>query len=127
MAGEQAPTAQFCMPRLALRLWARAPSPLPTISRAAMRRRSVRAESQLRSPCVSMSKRLSDSAAKDLRLIGVFSYRTTLNARETTVDEQEQDNLLNACHKRCAERTLVVLEKNGGIFIKLGQHLVRTT
>lgn len=32
--------------------------------------------------------------------------------------------MLKACHKRCAERTLKVLEKNGGIFIKLGQHLV---
>ncbi|KAM0429343.1 hypothetical protein ACHAPT_006558 [Fusarium lateritium] len=53
----------------------------------------------------------------------INDYRTTLNARETTIDKQEQDNLLNACHKRCAERTLVVLEKNGGIFIKLGQHL----
>ena len=31
--------------------------------------------------------------------------------------------MLKACHKRCAERTLVVLEKNGSIFIKLGQHL----
>ena len=28
-----------------------------------------------------------------------------------------------ACHKRCAERTLKVLEQNGSIFIKLGQHL----
>lgn len=35
--------------------------------------------------------------------------------------------MLRACHKRCAERTLKVLEKNGGIFIKLGQHLVRPT
>lgn len=35
--------------------------------------------------------------------------------------------MLKACHKRCAERTLRVLEKNGGIFIKLGQHLVRTS
>lgn len=34
--------------------------------------------------------------------------------------------MLKACHKRCAERTLKVLEKNGGIFIKLGQHLVRS-
>lgn len=32
--------------------------------------------------------------------------------------------MLRACHKRCAEITLKVLEKNGGIFIKLGQHLV---
>ena len=31
--------------------------------------------------------------------------------------------ILNACHKRCAERTLRVMEKNGSIFIKLGQHL----
>ena len=30
---------------------------------------------------------------------------------------------LKACHKRCAERTLEVLERNGSIFIKLGQHL----
>ncbi|KAF4989152.1 hypothetical protein FDECE_14801 [Fusarium decemcellulare] len=53
----------------------------------------------------------------------INDYRTTLNARETTADEHEQEHMLNACHKRCAQRTLVVLEKNGGIFIKLGQHL----
>jgi aarF domain-containing kinase len=40
-------------------------------------------------------------------------------------DKERQDEILKACHKRCAERTLKVLEKNGGIFIKLGQHLVR--
>jgi len=28
-----------------------------------------------------------------------------------------------ACHKRCAERILAVLQRNGGIYIKLGQHL----
>lgn len=39
-------------------------------------------------------------------------------------DEQERDEALKACHKRCAERTLYVLEKTGGIYIKLGQHLV---
>ncbi|CAD6593487.1 MAG: hypothetical protein ASARMPRED_007571 [Alectoria sarmentosa] len=33
------------------------------------------------------------------------------------------DAVLKACHKRCAERTLEVLEQNGSIFIKLGQHL----
>ena len=31
--------------------------------------------------------------------------------------------MLKACHKRCAERTLRAIEKNGSIFIKLGQHL----
>lgn len=53
------------------------------------------------------------------------SYRTTLNSREETTDEAEKEEMLKSCHKRCAERTLNVLEKNGGIFIKLGQHLVR--
>ncbi|RBR12520.1 hypothetical protein FVER53590_02654 [Fusarium verticillioides] len=53
----------------------------------------------------------------------INDYRTTLNARETTADHDAQESMLKACHKRCAERTLVVLEKNGGIFIKLGQHL----
>lgn len=52
------------------------------------------------------------------------SYRTTLNATATITDENEQNLALKSCHKRCAERTLKVLEKNGGIFIKLGQHLV---
>jgi len=47
-----------------------------------------------------------------------------LNAKATMTNEEEQNNVLTACHKRCAERTLKVLEKNGGIFIKLGQHLV---
>ncbi|KAK4575390.1 hypothetical protein LTR86_001244 [Recurvomyces mirabilis] len=31
--------------------------------------------------------------------------------------------LLSACHQRCANRTLEAMEKNGSIFIKLGQHL----
>src|SRR5271154_5238932 len=38
-------------------------------------------------------------------------------------DPDEEARILKACHKRCAERTLKVLEKNGSIFIKLGQHL----
>lgn len=53
----------------------------------------------------------------------INDYRTTLNERETVNDRDEQERLLSACHQRCAERTLSVLEKNGGIFIKLGQHL----
>lgn len=42
---------------------------------------------------------------------------------DQTESEEERMALLKACHKRCAERTLEVLEKNGSIFIKLGQHL----
>jgi hypothetical protein len=43
---------------------------------------------------------------------------------EKIEDEEEQNRMLKACHQRCANRTLKVLEKNGSIFIKLGQHLV---
>lgn len=52
------------------------------------------------------------------------SYRVTLNHNEKIVDQAEQDRRLKDCHQRCADRTLRVLEKNGSIFIKLGQHLV---
>lgn len=35
----------------------------------------------------------------------------------------KQDQLLHECHQRCAERILDLCKKNGGVFIKLGQHL----
>ena len=35
--------------------------------------------------------------------------------------------MLSECHKRCSTRTFKVMEKNGGIFIKLGQHLSAMT
>jgi len=57
-------------------------------------------------------------------IVGVHSYRVTLNQNEKTEDEEEKMRTLKACHQRCADRTLKVLEKNGSIFIKLGQHLV---
>lgn len=50
------------------------------------------------------------------------SYRVTLKHRDQ-LSPEEYAKTLRACHKRCAERTLHVLEKNGSIFIKLGQHL----
>lgn len=61
----------------------------------------------------------------DLTPLSNLSYRTTLNQREKMDDAEERSRLLASCHLRCAQRTLKVLEKNGGIFIKLGQHLVR--
>ena len=45
----------------------------------------------------------------------------TLKAK--TDQDEEGTSYLKACHRRCAERTLHVLERNGSIFIKLGQHL----
>ncbi|KAH8840384.1 hypothetical protein MCOR27_001257 [Pyricularia oryzae] len=53
----------------------------------------------------------------------INDYRSTLKKRDGLEDGEEQEKLLSECHKRCAVRTLKVLEKNGGIFIKLGQHL----
>ncbi|ETS81691.1 hypothetical protein PFICI_06693 [Pestalotiopsis fici W106-1] len=55
--------------------------------------------------------------------INISDYRTTLKKRESITDQEESDTVLRKCHKRCAVRTLKVLEKNGGIYIKLGQHL----
>lgn len=49
----------------------------------------------------------------------VNDYLKTLKKHE----EPNYDALLAACHKRCAVRTLEAMEKNGSIFIKLGQHL----
>lgn len=57
----------------------------------------------------------------DVNLQDRHSYRKTLKLYRD--DPNEESLLLKACHKRCAERTLKVLEKNGSIFIKLGQHL----
>jgi aarF domain-containing kinase len=50
---------------------------------------------------------------------GNSSYRNTLSRDQ----EPDYPDLLKACHLRCAKRTLKTLEKNGSIFIKLGQHL----
>ncbi|KAK6204068.1 hypothetical protein LQW54_008529 [Pestalotiopsis sp. IQ-011] len=55
--------------------------------------------------------------------INISDYRRTLKKRESITDAEESDTVLRKCHKRCAVRTLKVLEKNGGIYIKLGQHL----
>ncbi|KAI9883944.1 MAG: Cytochrome b-c1 complex subunit 7 [Watsoniomyces obsoletus] len=54
--------------------------------------------------------------------ICINDYRVTLN-HQSDDDEAERIKLLKECHKRCAKRTLKVMEANGSIFIKLGQHL----
>ncbi|KAK5104051.1 hypothetical protein LTS08_001935 [Lithohypha guttulata] len=51
----------------------------------------------------------------------IQDYRTTL--KQDHDDPEEASAFLKACHKRCAERVLVVSEKNGSIFVKLGQHI----
>jgi aarF domain-containing kinase len=49
------------------------------------------------------------------------SYTKTLKGEDW--DDEEFQRQMAACHKRCAERALRTMEKNGSIFIKLGQHL----
>lgn len=61
------------------------------------------------------------------RVVGALAvcindYRKTLKLRDQLPPEEYAETL-RACHKRCAVRTLHVLEKNGSVFIKLGQHL----
>ncbi|KAL4983597.1 ABC1 family-domain-containing protein [Aspergillus falconensis] len=66
------------------------------------------------------------AAARTARVVGTLAvcindYRVTL--KQETATPEERNEAIRACHKRCAEQTLRVLEKNGSIFIKLGQHL----
>ncbi|KAJ5712765.1 ABC1 family protein MCP2 [Penicillium malachiteum] len=66
------------------------------------------------------------AAKRSGRVVGTLAvcindYRVTL--KEESASPEERNASIRACHKRCAERTLRVLEKNGSIFIKLGQHL----
>ena len=54
--------------------------------------------------------------------LNINDYRRTLNQYDALSDPDYQA-LLKDCHQRCADRTLIVLQKNGSIFVKLGQHL----
>ncbi|KAI5359744.1 putative ABC1 atypical kinase-like domain, protein kinase-like domain superfamily [Septoria linicola] len=51
----------------------------------------------------------------------IRDYRNILKREDWNDDQFQKD--ISACHKRCALRTLRAMEKNGSIFIKLGQHL----
>ncbi|KAL8883064.1 MAG: hypothetical protein Q9198_000049 [Flavoplaca austrocitrina] len=56
-------------------------------------------------------------------LLNVNDYRTVLKFKDEDKYEARWQSILKACHQRCADRTFRVLEQNGSIFIKLGQHL----
>ncbi|KAF2086134.1 ABC1 family protein [Saccharata proteae CBS 121410] len=51
--------------------------------------------------------------------MNINEYRKVLKMDQ----DPNYEELLKEVHLRCAKRTLVTLEKNGSIFIKLGQHL----
>jgi aarF domain-containing kinase len=50
-------------------------------------------------------------------------YRVTMSANEKEQDAAQRAKTMSQCHKKCAERVLKVMEKLGGIYIKLGQHV----
>ncbi|KAF9968636.1 hypothetical protein BGZ65_012618, partial [Modicella reniformis] len=58
-----------------------------------------------------------------------YDYKLTLSygSRDLKAgdpeDEQERRRRKNRLHKRSAERVMTMMKRNGGIFIKLGQHL----
>ncbi|UZJ51538.1 hypothetical protein CBS101457_000858 [Exobasidium rhododendri] len=51
----------------------------------------------------------------------VWDYRKTLNKKYA--DKEEEAEGLRQCHLRSAHRVLVALRENGGLYIKLGQHI----
>jgi len=51
----------------------------------------------------------------------VWDYRKTLNKKYA--DREEEAEGLRQCHLRSAHRVLVALRENGGLYIKLGQHI----
>lgn len=69
------------------------------------------------------SKRVFVVAKATLRCFSL--YRTTLNTQYATASQRQ--DALNFSHQRAAEITLDALEKNGGIYIKLGQHISAMT
>lgn len=62
------------------------------------------------------SSRIAGAAA-----VGIVDYKWTFS--RTYASDEEQREAYSECHTRSANRVLKALQANGGIFIKLGQHL----
>lgn len=50
-----------------------------------------------------------------------FDYQRTLS--KEYLDETAYEEAKRACHQRCAERVLVAVQRLGGVYVKLGQHI----
>lgn len=50
-----------------------------------------------------------------------YNYKKVL--KESYDSEEKRNEALSKCHKKCALVTLNALQTNGGVFIKLGQHI----
>ncbi|KAL3235273.1 hypothetical protein RNJ44_00032 [Nakaseomyces bracarensis] len=53
----------------------------------------------------------------------VYHYKRVLYLNDSIENEHVRDENLSKCHLTAAKITLRALEKNGGVFIKLGQHI----
>ena len=50
----------------------------------------------------------------------MWDYRKTMGKKYPSKEEEREG--LRQCHLRSAHRVLIALQKNGGVYIKLGQH-----
>ncbi|KAJ6499918.1 ABC1 family-domain-containing protein, partial [Mycena vitilis] len=55
--------------------------------------------------------------------LGVIDYKLTFSKLHTSASEEDRLLAVSDCHTRSAHRVLKALLANGGIFIKLGQHM----
>ncbi|KAJ7924842.1 ABC1 family-domain-containing protein [Mycena leptocephala] len=55
--------------------------------------------------------------------LGVIDYKTTFAQLSKNPSEDDRFRAISECHTRSAHRVLKALLANGGIFIKLGQHM----
>ena len=62
-------------------------------------------------------------SAKRSSIVGIATMRCFYHYKRLLSNPDYTDEDLSRCHKRCALITLHALERNGGIFIKLGQHI----
>jgi aarF domain-containing kinase len=65
------------------------------------------------------------STATKVGISVAIDYKKTQSKKYSS--EEEQLNAKSDCHKRCAERVLAGLQKLGGIYVKLGQHVSAMT
>lgn len=65
------------------------------------------------------TKRITTVSQATIRCL--YHYKRALNSN--IEDDELREIELNRCHKRCALITLHALSSNGGVFIKIGQHI----
>lgn len=52
-----------------------------------------------------------------------LDYKLSLARANSETDPEDYQSRLKGCHQRGAERLLALAKSNGGVFIKVGQHV----